>query len=170
MKASNSRVVVRDFVNSDISVEYAGWLNDYDVTRYSNQRFVSHSLSSCMDYFKSFENTDNSFLAILDISTDAMIGTATIYRSIVHGTADIGLLIGNKSYWGKGYGKSVFRLLLETISKENGMRKITAGTAATNKAMQNVCISSGMELDCIKRRQEIIDGIETDLLYYAYFC
>lgn len=98
-----------------------------------------------------------------------MIGTATIYRSMVHGTADVGLLIGESTQWGKGYGQEAWEAITAKLISEPGIRKVTAGTASPNTGMIRILEKSGMRREAIRERQEIIDGSEVDILYYARF-
>jgi RimJ/RimL family protein N-acetyltransferase len=49
------------------------------------------------------------------------------------------------------------------------IRKITAGTLSSNIGMQKIMEKSGMMLEGRKIRQEIVEGIEEDILFYAKF-
>lgn len=93
----------------------------------------------------------------------------TIYRANNHGTADIGLLLGDRTYWRQGLGVEAWSAVLQTLLKEPGLRKVTGGTARPNTGMIKIMEKSGMHLEATKQRQELIDGQETDLLYYARF-
>ena len=97
------------------------------------------------------------------------VGTATVYRKIFHGTADIGLMIGNKLCWGRGYGCEAWQAILNALLTEPGIRKVTGGTARSNLAMLRIMEKSGMELEAVHSAQELIDGQPVDLLYYARF-
>ena len=52
---------------------------------------------------------------------------------------------------------------------EEGMRKVTGGTARPNRAMIRIMEQSGMKLEAVRSRQELIDGQPVDLLYYSRF-
>jgi RimJ/RimL family protein N-acetyltransferase len=41
------RLRLRPFQAADINDTYLGWLNDPEVTRFSNQRFHQHTAESC---------------------------------------------------------------------------------------------------------------------------
>ena len=43
-----------------------------------------------------------------------MIGTMTIYFSANHQTADIGIMIGNKAFWGKG-GEQAWQAVMDLL-------------------------------------------------------
>ena len=104
IRLTTNRLFIRPFVQSDITEAYLQWLNDPKVTRFSNQRFLRHDLNSSGDYLSSFHTSSNSFLILLERLSMYPIGTATIYRKPEHGTADLGIMIGDRSSWGKGFG------------------------------------------------------------------
>jgi RimJ/RimL family protein N-acetyltransferase len=156
------------FKSMDITPAYLCWLNDLFLMRYSNQRFLSHTFESCLAYQKSFEHSDNLFLAIKTNECDDLIGTMTAYINPHHQTVDLGLMIGNNNFLGKGYGYEAWSLLMDALSNK-GFRKITAGAAAINYPMIEIMKKSGMTLEAIRRGQELIDGDEVDICYYAKF-
>ncbi len=160
---------LRHFEAADINAIYLGWLNDPVVTRFSNQRFHRHTVESCEAYLASFVGSSNSFLLIEQRHDQRPIGTATVYRNRHHGTADIGLMVGERTCWGQGYGREAWQAVLEVLLAEEGMRKVTGGTARLNRAMVRIMEQSGMELEAVRTRQELIDGQPVDLLYYARF-
>ena len=169
MNLITQRLRLRPFEAGDINATYLGWLNDPEVTRYSNQRFQQHTAESCATYLASFAGTINSFLLIEQLEDQRPIGTATVYRNNRHGTADIGMMVGERSCWGHGYGREAWEALLEALLAEEGMRKVTGGSARPNRAMLQIMEKSGMDLEAVRARQELIDGQPVDLLYYARF-
>ena len=166
---TTARLRLRPFQAGDINATYLSWLNDPAVMRFSNQRFRTHTAESSAAYLASFSGTRNSFLLIEQRSDGRPIGTATVYRSPQHGTADIGLMVGNRQCWGQGYGREAWQAVLEALLKEPGIRKVTGGTARPNEAMVRIMEQSGMELEAVRARQELIEGQPVDLLYYARF-
>jgi RimJ/RimL family protein N-acetyltransferase len=163
------RLRLRPFQAADINDTYLGWLNDPEVTRFSNQRFHQHTAESCAAYLESFAGSSNSFHLIEQLEDQRPIGTATVYRNNRHGTADIGLMLGERCCWGQGYGREAWQAVLESLLAEEGMRKVTGGTARPNRAMVRIMEQSGMELEAVSARQELVDGDEVDILHYARF-
>lgn len=160
-------VRLRKFSVDNITDEYIRWLNDPNVVKYSNQRFRQHNQETCLTYLKSFENSDHIFIAIYqDLK---FIGTMTAYISKIHQTADMGIMIGDRQYWGKGVGKDAWITLMQGLFDQFQLRKITGGTLRCNKAMVNIMISSGMQPDGIRIEQELVDGNPVDILHFAKF-
>jgi RimJ/RimL family protein N-acetyltransferase len=164
----SKRLRLRAFTPEDIQTNYVAWLNDPEIVRFSNQRFHKHSESSCRQYLASFTHTENRFLAIEDKLTHELIGTLTMYINSHHQTADVGILIGNTSHWGKGYGYEAFTLAVESLLQAK-LRKVTAGTMACNLGMIKVMEKCGMALEATRTAQEVLDGQPVDILYFAKF-
>ena len=78
-------------------------------------------------------------------------------------------MIGDKSIWGLGYGHDAWSTLTNWLLKQENIRKLTAGTLSCNKAMINIINRSGMELEAVRKSQEIVEGIPKDVLYFAKF-
>lgn len=164
-----ARVSVRPFSPADISGTYLAWLHDSAVVRFSSQRFRNHTLETCQAYLASFTHSTNHFLAICDQKSGAMLGTMTVYRSMPHGTADIGIMIGERQVWGQGIGAEAFCLVLSALKASGVIRKVTAGTLAANQGMVRIMEKSGMLHEATRQAQELLDGVPIDVVYYATF-
>lgn len=167
---AGARVLVRPFTAGDISGTYLAWLRDPAVVRFSNQRFRVHTLESCQAYLASFMDSTNHFMAICDQKSGAMLGTMTVYRSVPHGTADIGIMVGERQVWGQGIGAEAFCLVLSALRTSRAIRKVTAGTLAANKGMVRIMEKAGMQHEATRWAQELFDGAPADVVYYATFC
>lgn len=158
-------VELRSFAPENLTESYLAWLCDPQLMRFSNQRFRRHNMDSCRAYLASFASTDNLFIAIYHEGT--FIGTMTAYRSAVHGTADIGLLIGS-GVQGKGLGTDAWATLMAHLLA-TGTRKVTGGTLRCNAAMVRIMQGCGMQADGVRVSQELVDGVAHDMLHFAKF-
>ncbi|MBV5336635.1 MAG: GNAT family N-acetyltransferase, partial [Deltaproteobacteria bacterium] len=84
-------------------------------------------MESSRSYLRSFKNSENLFLSICLKDNHRPIGTMTAYISKYHGTADIGLLIGDCGQWGKGFGLEAWSLLMQYLFDHYRLRKVTGG-------------------------------------------
>lgn len=163
------KVLLRPFLGSDITPEYVSWLNDPEVVRHSNQRFIQHTESSCRAYWESFLNTPNLFISVRTLAVDIPVGTMTAYVSLPHETVDIGILIGRKSVWGSGVGQDAWNTLVNWFIEQLRIRKVTAGTLSSNIAMLRLMECSGMHCEAIRPKQELLDGVPVDIHYYGKY-
>jgi ribosomal-protein-alanine N-acetyltransferase len=167
---SGAKTSLRAFQESDITPVYIGWLNDPRVVRYSNQRFRRHTNESSRQYLANFAGNSNHFLAICDRASAAVVGTLTVYHNLHHGTADIGLMVGDPATWGQGFGLDAFRTVAQALECSGKVRKLTAGTLALNLGMMRILERAGFEREAVRRGQELVDGTPVDIVYYVRFC
>ena len=160
------KVILSNFQETDISKQYLNWLNDPEVVKFSRQRFINHDFFSSKNYFDSFIGSKNLFISIKLSEGNQMIGTMTVYFKN-HNAVDVGIMIGDKSKWGRGYGKDAWNSLLVWLENELNIVKITAGTLASNTGMLKLIKESGMLLESIKKNHEIVDNISVDVLYFS---
>jgi len=163
------KVLLRKFSQSDIDNTYISWLNDPDVVRFSNQRFLEHDFESCLRYLVSFNGAENMFISVRCLSDGRSLGTMTAYVANHHGTVDVGIMIGDKSAWGLGYGQDAWNTLTDWLLEQDGIRKVTAGTLACNTGMIKLMERSGMHHEATRKAQEVINSEAVDILYYARF-
>ena len=169
VELSGRYVTLRSFTEQDLTDQYISWLNDPFVVRWSNQRFVRHDRASCQRFLNSFARGPNKFFSIRESASGLALGTATAYLSPHHGTADAGILLGERGFWGKGLGQDAWNTLIGWLSARPDLRKLTAGTLACNRPMVRLMERSGMTLEAVRRRHEVVDGREVDILLYAKF-
>jgi [ribosomal protein S5]-alanine N-acetyltransferase len=163
------RVVLRPMQPGDITPTHLGWLQDAEVVRYSNQRFVQHTQESCLAYLRGFEGSPNHYLSVRLAESDQPIGTLTAYVNQHHGTADIGILMGERSVWGQGLGLEAFGLLADWLAQQSGMRKLSCGTLSCNRAMLKIAQRAGFTREAVRVAQELVDGVPADIVYFARF-
>ncbi len=162
------RLRIVTFSEKHLTARYVSWLNDPEVVRYSEQRHKRHTLESCRAYFESFEGTPNMFLAIEKKEDGKHIGNINVYFDTPNNTADMGIIIGEKAEWGRGYASEAWNAVISHLLA-TGIRKITAGTMASNKAMLALMKKAGMVPDGTFNRQFLWEGDEIDMVHFAIF-
>lgn len=158
------------FGSVHLTERYVGWLGDAEVVRWSEQRYRKHTLDSCREYVGSFDGTPNMLFAI--VAKDDKVGhlgNINAYVDERHGVADIGILLGERAAWGKGYGREAWGALLHALLQQPGIRKVTGGCVANNVGMVQVMRATSMVEDGRRVRQYVYDGLQVDVVYYAAF-
>ena len=164
------RLLIVPFSERYLTPRYVGWLNDPEVVRYSDQRYKSHTLESCREYWGSFTGTPHYFWAIVARDCElGHIGTLTAYVDPPHSVADLAILIGDPAVWGEGCGSEAWSATCSYLLGSGGMRKVTAGTLAQNKGMLGIMRRTGMVEDGVRIRQYLFEGQETDMVCAAIF-
>lgn len=164
------RCWLRPFSEEYLSARYVGWLNDPDVVRHSEQRHRPHSLESCRAYLRGFDGTPHFFMAI--VAKDPAlghVGNINAYIDVPNRVADVGILVGEKTVWGRGYGSEAWIAFTQFLLRDQALRKVTAGTLASNHGMLGIMRRAGMEIEATRKRQALVEGQEVDVVYASIF-
>ncbi len=159
-------ISLRYMTINDISQTYLNWLNDKTYLRYSNQRFLSHNYTSAVEYVSSFDQQSSILMKIEFNKTFA--GTLALNCDPHNGVGVMGILIG-KEFSSKGIGKEAWSQGIKFGFSHKNLRKVKAGTAKSNLAMQSIFLESGMKQEAILREDLLIDGKYEDLLLFCIF-
>lgn len=163
------RLEMIPFSEAFLSEKYVSWLNDPEVVKYSEQRHRKHTMESCRQYLASFENSPNLFYAITLQEELEHIGNINVNINKSNQTADIGIIIGEKSFWGKGYASEAWTAMIQFLFANMQVRKVTGGTMSVNIGMIKAMVNSGMHIEGVLKRQFLLDGEEVDLVKAAIF-
>jgi ribosomal-protein-alanine N-acetyltransferase len=82
--------------------------------------------------------------------------------------ANMGILIGDKSVWGKGFGTEAWCAVMKYLF-DHGIRKVEAGFALPNTGMRRICNKSGMKYEGSRPDHFLIDGKPEYLDLYGKF-
>lgn len=165
------KVYLRAIEASDIDGPYLDWLNDVEVTLYMETgRFPSTS-ATLRKYLERFDGSSTDVIfAICDKKTDKHIGTATLNSiSWIHRTANTGIMIGDKAYWGKGYAYEAWKFLIDYSFSRLGLRKITAGAVVDNIASIKLQEKLGFKIEGTFKEQVMISGTYHDTVLLGLF-
>jgi [ribosomal protein S5]-alanine N-acetyltransferase len=162
------RLQITIFEPRHLTDQYVGWLNDPDTVRYSEQRHTNHTIESCANYIKSLSNDVETFCAI-ESGSFGHIGNLTITRDLPNKTADMAIVIGHPEAKGMGLGAEAWGTVMQYLFGHEGIRKITAGTMATNTSMLQVMHTNSMKQEGSRIAHFLVDGMEVDLIQFAAF-
>ena len=166
-----NRLILEPISEEYLTDRYVGWLNDKIITAHSEQRHKAHTLESCRQFAESMQTAGHYLWAIVATDNPSLghIGNLSAYIDAANDIADLTILIGEQASWGHGYGSEAWIAACEWLFDEAGMRKITAGTMATNIAMIGIMKKAGMVEEGRKKNQFLQDGKEVDAVYAALF-
>lgn len=156
------------------SEEYLRWLRDREVlvtlnlTSYLKKPI---EVSEVEQYCRALiESENNIFCAIHERCTDLFIGTCKIGGiDEFSGVADIGIMIGEKRFWGKGFGSETISLLSDYAFNELSMRKLTGGAMSSNKPMLNIFDRLGFVKEGVRRKQDRVGSDFVDHILFGCF-
>lgn len=164
--ASNG--VVRLFVLRPelVTEAYVSWLNDSEVNRFLESRFATHTLESTREYVAGvLASPDYLFFGIESVELGRHVGNIKLGPlNRMHGTAEVGIIIGDRGAWGRGIATSAIAQLSVIARDELGLRKVTAGCYASNGGSQRAFEKAGYTVEGVRAAQFLLDGKPEDLI------
>jgi [ribosomal protein S5]-alanine N-acetyltransferase len=145
----SERLQFRLLREKDVTSRYVGWLNDPDVNRFLETRFVQQTLDSCREYVSKVETDPLSHLfGIFDKKTLEHIGNIKIgFINEHHKSAQLSLFIGEKSYWGNGYATESIRRITVWGFDELELERIEAGCYDNNVGSLRAFLKVGYSVE-----------------------
>lgn len=157
MNISTARLALRPLTKA--TPRQVAWLRDPEVVKFSEQRHMTPSLSAQLRYVNSFAGQSHIW-AIYFVGTGEHIGNLTATHDEPNNVADVGLLIGESKFWGKGLGKEAWQAATNwLISLDGGcIRKLEAGCMKTNTAMLKIIRSTGFVQEGERLNRFLVQG------------
>jgi RimJ/RimL family protein N-acetyltransferase len=157
-------ISLREIEPSDVSPVYLQWMNDPEVSRYLESRFVTHTLDTLMEFVDRIIKSETEWLfAICDNRKANHLGNIKLGPvNLRHGVAEVGLLVGEKKCHCKGIGTEAIRLISAFAFKVLGIRKLTAGMYEANIGSCRAFEKCGFRLEGVLRGQYLVDGVAHD--------
>ncbi len=147
------------------------WNNDPELNRldselpYSKESFGEFKKRfERMIYHPSFNSQDFEIYA----EDDVLIGIAYIANLSDHNKhCSVSITIGNRDYWGKGYGRDALRLVLRYCFDTLEMHRVDTELFSFNDAWKRLVLWAGFHQDGVMRDYLFRDGQYWDKEVYA---
>ena len=117
-------LVLKKKPNSHELKQWVSWLNDKNITKFSEQRFQKHTLKTQINFIKKKIKEKNSLIYKIYYNKN-FVGTIEASNiNLNHLTCEIGFFIGNKEYWNLGIASYSIKFLCDILKKKINIRLI----------------------------------------------
>ena len=144
MKILGEKVYLTPICEDEVPA-FTKWVNDPDVTKYMDSiHNKGITLEDEMKWFKTVTvDADELLFSVYTIEGEKLIGNCGIHLNATRideyaGATFLGILIGKKDEWGKGYGTEVISLLLEYLKGRGGTDEVFLTVDCENLRAQKV--------------------------------
>ena len=162
-------IYLRPLSLNDVNSNYLSWLQDPEVM--SGIATKDYTLAKLNEYVSNRLNDYNvHFFAIICNVSNIHIGNIKLdFYDNDANTIELGLLIGNKNYWGKGIGKQVCKLILEYAFNVLNIRKIYLAVYENNPGAKRLYEKLGFKIEGCLRKHIAVNGEYFDKYYMGIF-
>ncbi len=160
-------MALRALERSDLNERYLGWLNDPEVTRYTETGTFPSSADDLDNYYRSVTGSKNDvILAVVEKKSGVHIGNVKLGPiHWLHRTATFGILIGEKNCWGKGIGSEATRLMVDYGFHRLNLHRIDLGVFAEHDAAVRCYEKIGFKVEGRFREDLFHEGAYKDRLW-----
>jgi RimJ/RimL family protein N-acetyltransferase len=169
VRLETPRFILRSMRAADATPRYLGWLQDPEVNRYLNCRFEEHTLESLAGYIRSHDDRSRFLLGIFCKESGRHVGNLAASCALRDETAELGVMIGDRAYWGRGVVIEARGAVLDFLFQELGMYKVFGVTAAKNVPSLFNYRQQGYQREGVFRDQLLRDGERVDTVRFAIF-
>jgi RimJ/RimL family protein N-acetyltransferase len=133
IKIEGRKIYLRTLSERNATKEYCSWLNDPEVNKYLETREAT--IAELKNYIREKNKNPNClFLGIFFKKNNKHIGNIKLEPiDFKNRKATLGILIGDKNYWGKGIGKEATKLLINYAFQKLNLKEINLGVISANK-------------------------------------
>jgi len=153
-----------------VSDDYVSWLNDEATNRFLESRFCINTKDSVRRFLECQITSGLVLFYGIWSFDDRHIGNIKLGPiDLQHLSADIGFIVGNRAYWGKGIATDAINLLTK-YAFSLGVEKITAGAYETNKGSIRVLEKCGFQKEGYRASQVCYQGKRIGTYLFGLQC
>lgn len=171
MYLKGEKIELREFTFENLKDQnYFRWLRDKDVVKSIGriEYLTNLNFDNVEKYINELINSDNNCLFAIYTKKGNFIGTIKIghinWRTNV---GDVGIMIGDKKYWGRGIAKDAINLIINYSFEYLSLRKLTSGCASSNEAMVKVFEKTGFSIEATLKKNLLISGKYDDHILFG---
>lgn len=157
------KIYLRPFEVADAK-DVCRWMNDREVLRFISKT-VPLNLFREEEFLKTlYRDEENFHLGIVARRSNKLIGRVSLLGiHTVSRHAELQLIIGEKAYWGKGYGREADLLMVDHGFQSLNLNKIYAYILSGHGASLKIVQDLGFTEEGILREHVYRDGLYQDL-------
>lgn len=122
-------------LRQDLLATYQRWINDFAVTRTLAIPMRPLTFEAEQEWFERISRSERDVVfTVYERETLRPVGSAALHAiDQAHGTAEFGLMIGEKECWGRGYGTEATVLTLDYGFQALGLHNIMLRVYTSNE-------------------------------------
>ncbi|WP_431799468.1 GNAT family N-acetyltransferase [Halobacillus andaensis] len=145
MGFETERIYFRKLEKDDISILHR-WQNDTDVYMNMSDSFDLYSLEDIEKFYDEIKDGKNYI--IVEKNTNKEIGRVALpFLDYEQRNTEILIMIGEKNYWGKGYGKEAFQIILDYVFNELNLHRVGLKVFSFNEKAYKMYEKFGFKIE-----------------------
>lgn len=158
---------LRGLESTDLAGHWYDWFNDSEITRFQNKGYIPNTLQAQTSYFEALQKSDHDVVfAIIDDVSDSHVGNVGLHGiDRLHRTAMLGIVIGEREYMGRGWGKQAWVAITKYAFEVINLHKVSATVFDGNDRSLKCALAAGYEVEGCQKEQMYKNGKYCDLIW-----
>lgn len=163
----DKNILLRPFDKKDVGF-WNSWDTDYLIQRYMPEpKNTAVSNKEHYKYIKDCNNEEDGYYWSICFNNVA-IGTISLFDiDFYHKTAEIGMVIGDKNYWGKGIGYVCLKSITQFAFKKLKLFRLSANVESGNIGMENILLKNEYKKEAVFEKARIKSRKRVDVLHFV---
>jgi RimJ/RimL family protein N-acetyltransferase len=168
MKIIGEGIYLKLLSTDDVNEKYLRWMQDPEILEFLESRWRPFTIEDLKNYVRLANDGQNNFMFGIYLKENSeYIGNIKIgCISQIHRYGDVGLIIGEKSVWGRGYGVDAINLITRYAFDEINLNKVFAGIYANNMSSIKAFKKAGYREVGILKKHRFYKGTYADELLF----
>ena len=168
LKGSLIRLAAVD--HEELAKAYAAWNQDTELTRLMDTRARLHSIKAIKEFFEkeTLEPSPAShYFSIRALDDDRLLGDINFDVINSWGSRDafVGIGIGSRADWGRGYGTDAMRLIVQYGFIELNLQRVSLALHSYNDRALKSYKKVGFKVEGTLRQDTLREGRRTDGIF-----
>lgn len=161
-------VILRPLIKSDVPT-LTRWINDPKVREFVTSIFPKTEEQE-EEWLKNLASNENNIVLAIETKEGTLIGSMGIHQiNWKDRVCTTGALIGEKEYWGRGYGTDAKMALLDYIFNTLNLRKVCSSVYTYNKRSLHYSLHCGYKVEGTRRKHIYKSGKYWDVIELGLF-
>jgi RimJ/RimL family protein N-acetyltransferase len=156
-------------MEKDLTSSYLQWLNDEEVCRSNSHAVFPNTEQKMRAYFDSLQSQQQHVvLAIVHAESGKHIGNISLQNiNWISRNGEFAILLGDKEYWGSGYGEEAAQLIVDYGFSRLNLHRIYCGTFEDNEGMKKLAARLKMKQEGLRREAVYKNGSYHNVLEFG---
>jgi ribosomal-protein-alanine N-acetyltransferase len=163
------RIALRPLTAADVDGPYLDWFNDPEVCRLNSHHVFPYTRAEALAWVQALPGRRDALVLAITMREDGRhVGNLSLQGiDPVSRSAELAIVLGDRSVSGQGIGLEAARLLVEHGFTALNLHRIACGTLAANVAMRRLAERLGMREEGVRRQAAWTDGTYHDIVEYG---
>lgn len=159
---------LRTLTQSDVKEKYIAWLNDYEIMKYTEQKYFDHSFSSVSEFITQKYDSNNDLLFGIFFNNEHIGNIKLGPIRWENKSAEVSYFIGDKNYWERGIASKCVNSVVKYGVEVLFLEKINAGYYELNIGSAKVLKKCGFCVEGERVRDVLFEGKRISLILVGF--